>query len=108
MLGLGYLGSGLLFAAAICVPAVLLGFLRANVMATFWTAYVLTRPLGASVADWLGVGPDRGGLGIGTGIVSLVLAAAIALCVAVFMREVSERKPPAHRSVKAAAGNVPV
>jgi uncharacterized membrane-anchored protein len=108
VLGLGYFGSGLLFAAAICVPAVLHGFLRANVVATFWTAYILTRPLGASVADWLGVGPVRGGLGFGTGIVSLVLAVAIALCVAVFMREVSEHTSPAHRSVEAAVGKVPV
>jgi len=38
-----------------------------------WTAYVLTRPLDASFADWVGVGPERGGVGIGTGVISLVL-----------------------------------
>ncbi|MBB2975224.1 putative membrane-anchored protein [Microbacterium endophyticum] len=86
VLGLGYLGSGFLFLVAICIPAVAYAFLDANKVATFWIAYILTRPLGASFADWLGVGPDRGGIGIGTGIVSLVLAIAIAGCVAALSR----------------------
>ncbi|MEU9939011.1 hypothetical protein [Streptomyces lavendulae] len=46
-------------------------------MLGFWWAYVLTRPLGASFADWAGVGAERGGLGLGTGPVSLVLAVVI-------------------------------
>jgi uncharacterized membrane-anchored protein len=81
-LGLGYFASGLLFAAAIAVPAV--GYWRfgLNAILAFWSAYVLTRPLGASFADWLAVSHARGGLDLGTGPVSLVLAALIALCVA--------------------------
>ncbi len=77
-LGLGYFGSILIFAAAICVPAI--GYFRFswNAILAFWAAYVLTRPLGASVADWLGVSSARGGLALGTGPVSLVFAAAIA------------------------------
>jgi uncharacterized membrane-anchored protein len=80
--GLGYFASGLLFAAAIAVPAV--GYWRfgLNAILAFWSAYVLTRPLGASFADWLAVSHPRGGLDLGTGPVSLVLAALIALCVA--------------------------
>ncbi len=80
--GLGYFASGLLFAAAIAVPAV--GYWRfgLNAILAFWSAYVLTRPLGASFADWLAVSHTRGGLDLGTGPVSLVLAALIALCVA--------------------------
>lgn len=79
--GIGYFGSILLFAALIAIPA--LGYFRfaMNPILAFWFAYVLTRPLGASVADWLGVSSARGGLGIGTGVVSLVFAAAIALLV---------------------------
>jgi hypothetical protein len=53
-----------------------------NSILAFWFAYVVTRPLGASLADWLGVSSGRGGLGIGTGLVSLVLAAMIAMFVA--------------------------
>jgi uncharacterized membrane-anchored protein len=80
-IGIGYFGSILLFAAVIAIPAV--GYLRSamNPILAFWFAYVLTRPLGASVADWLGVSSARGGLGLGTGAVSLVFAAAIALLV---------------------------
>ncbi|WP_382304834.1 hypothetical protein [Herbiconiux sp. UC225_62] len=81
VLGLGYFASGLLFLAAICVPALAYRYLRLNAVIAFWAAYVLTRPLGASFADWLGVGPERGGVGTGTGVVSLVLAIAIAVCV---------------------------
>ena len=75
---LGYFGSILLFAAIIAVPA--LGYFRFgwNSILAFWFAYVVTRPLGASVADWLAVSHTRGGLALGTGPVSLVLAAAIA------------------------------
>jgi uncharacterized membrane-anchored protein len=77
-LGLGYFGSILFFAAVIAVPA--LGYFRFgwNPILAFWFAYVVTRPLGASVADWLAVSHARGGLALGTGPVSLALAAAIA------------------------------
>jgi uncharacterized membrane-anchored protein len=76
--GLGYFGSALMFAAVIAVPAI--GYLRfeMNAILAFWFAYVITRPLGASVADWLAKSPASGGLGLGTGLVSLLLAAAIA------------------------------
>jgi hypothetical protein len=53
-----------------------------NSILAFWFAYVVTRPLGASFADWLGVSSARGGLAIGTGLVSFVLAAMIAMFVA--------------------------
>ena len=77
-LGLGYFGSIVLFAAVIAVPA--LGYFRFawNPILSFWFAYVTTRPLGASVADWLAVSHARGGLALGTGPVSLVIAAVIA------------------------------
>ncbi len=76
--GLGFFASGLLFAAIIAVPAI--GYRRfgMNSILAFWFAYVVTRPLGASFADWLAVSPERGGLGLGTGPVSFVLAAMIA------------------------------
>jgi uncharacterized membrane-anchored protein len=70
-LHLGYLASGVLFAVVIAIPAVAHLAFRMNAVLAFWAAYVVTRPLGASFADWLGVGPERGGVGIGTGPVSL-------------------------------------
>src|SRR4051794_23733163 len=70
-LHLGYLASGVLFAVAIAIPAVAHRAFRLNAVLAFWIAYVITRPLGASFADWLAVPPARGGLDIGTGPVSL-------------------------------------
>jgi uncharacterized membrane-anchored protein len=80
-LGLGYPASALLFAVAFAVPGVGYRFLRWNPIAAFWAAYVITRPLGASVADWLGKGA-LGGLGIGDAVVAVVFAVCIAVLVA--------------------------
>ncbi|TXC93651.1 hypothetical protein [Streptomyces sp. ISID311] len=77
----GYLPSGLLFTALIAVPALSGRFLGLNAVAAFWWAYVLTRPLGASFADWMGVSTSRGGLGWGTGPVTLTLIVPIVLLV---------------------------
>jgi uncharacterized membrane-anchored protein len=71
--GIGYLGSGLMFTAVIAVPA--LAYLAGlNPVTSFWFAYIVTRPVGASFADWLGFPRSVGGLGIGHGPVSLVSA----------------------------------
>lgn len=77
-LDLGYLVSGAVFAAAIAVAAFWYwrGWLAA--IRSFWFVYILTRPLGASFADWTAVSVDRGGIGWGTGPVSLGLAACLA------------------------------
>ncbi|MFE9556639.1 hypothetical protein ACFYMW_18820 [Streptomyces sp. NPDC006692] len=80
-LDLGYLTSGFLFAALIAVPALSGRFLGLNAVAAFWWAYVLTRPLGASFADWMGVPTSRAGLGWGTGPVTLALIVPIAALV---------------------------
>lgn len=74
---LGYFSSGLLFAGAILIPALAHWRFGLNSVLAFWAAYVLTRPLGASFADWFGVSHARGGLGLGPGPVCLVLGALI-------------------------------
>ncbi len=56
-------------------------WLGGNAVATFWIAYVITRPLGASIADWLGKS-SLGGLGLGDGLIALILTAAIVVLVA--------------------------
>jgi uncharacterized membrane-anchored protein len=80
-LGLGYFASILLFAALFVAPGLAHRFLHANEVATFWFAYVVTRPLGASVADWLGRTHAEGGIGFGLGPTTLWLWALIAALV---------------------------
>jgi uncharacterized membrane-anchored protein len=76
-LGLGYFSSGLLFTALIAIPALGYWLLGLNEIAAFWAAYILTRPIGASFADWTGKSKTVGGLAFGDGSVSLVLATLI-------------------------------
>ena len=78
-LGLGFAGSIVLYACLMVPPAIGWKYLHLNAVAAFWSAYVLTRPLGASIADWLGK-PSPIGLGLGDGAVaigSLILATAL-------------------------------
>lgn len=79
----GYLASGVAFAVVFAIPAVAFRWLRLNAVVAFWFAYIVTRPLGASFADWMGVSTARGGLSWGTGPVSLVLAVIIVVLVAI-------------------------
>ena len=80
-LGLGYFASAVVFAVLFALPA--LGYWRfhLNPIVAFWFAYVVTRPLGATVADWLGK-PQLGGLGLGDGHIAVVLGVLIIACVA--------------------------
>lgn len=78
-LGLGFGWSIVLFGALILVPLALWR-LGLNATIAFWASYVLTRPLGASVADWLGKAPTSGGIGWGDGTVTAIgLAIFVAL-----------------------------
>ncbi|MGV9704566.1 COG4705 family protein [Streptomyces sp. NPDC003483] len=76
-IGLGYLGSAVVYGVAIAVPAIAHRWGGLNAVGAFWAAYVITRPLGASVADWMAVGRDRGGLALGLGPVTLSWTVAI-------------------------------
>lgn len=78
---LGYFESAALFAAVIAGIATSYHWLEVSGVVAFWAAYVLTRPLGASVADWLGKPNANGGIGIGNDVVSLVLVVLLALLV---------------------------
>jgi len=76
-IGLGYLASGVLFGILIALPLIGYRWASLDPIAAFWIAYVLTRPLGASFADWFGKSRSVGALGLGDGPVSLVLAILI-------------------------------
>ncbi len=81
-LHLGFFDSGILFLILIAIPALAYRFLGLNEIVAFWFAYVITRPLGASFADWIAVPASQGGLNAGKGPVSLVLTLLIIALVA--------------------------
>lgn len=76
-LGLGYLLGVILFGSLIGVIVIARFAFHANVVFCFWAAYILTRPLGASIGDLLSQAPSDGGLGLGTTITSIVFLVVI-------------------------------
>jgi uncharacterized membrane-anchored protein len=83
---LGYFVSGVFFTILIAVPAVAHRWCGLNAIFAFWFAYIVTRPLGASYADWLGVSHARGGLNWGSGSVSVGMTVLILAAVALLAR----------------------
>ncbi len=99
---LGYFKSVLLFAAIITLIAVAHLVLHLNAILAFWAAYIITRPLGASIGDLLSqprkIAPDgdpasfQPGLGLGTTVTSIIFLAAI-LAVVLYMTNMQRRQP---------------
>jgi uncharacterized membrane-anchored protein len=79
--GLGYGGSALLFGAAIALVAALYFWTKLSHVALFWAAFILTRPLGATVGDFLDKPRDHGGLALSRPMASLVIAIFILGCI---------------------------
>jgi uncharacterized membrane-anchored protein len=84
--GLGFEKGALIFAGLIAVVAALSFLTRISRSVLFWAAYVLTRPLGATVGDLLTKPMAQGGLNLSRITSSLVIAVAMAILVAVFLR----------------------
>jgi uncharacterized membrane-anchored protein len=74
---LGYLYSGLLFAGSIALVTLLYYKAGLNAVMAFWIAYILTRPLGASLGDLLSQPKSNGGLGLGTIVTSVAFLVVI-------------------------------
>ena len=81
-LGLGYLASGIMFGIIILIPAVAWSRFGLGSVAAFWFAYVVTRPLGASFADYFGKPHSISGAGFGDGRTAVIAAIITALLVA--------------------------
>jgi uncharacterized membrane-anchored protein len=97
-LRIGYIGSVVLYAVVIALPAIGWWRFGLNPIVAFWGAYIVTRPLGASFADWLSkprkLHSLRGGLDLGDGTVSavaLVLFVGLVAYVAIARQEVQHR-----------------
>jgi len=98
VLGLGYLASAIMFVAIIGIPALFWSRFGLNAVAAFWFAYVVTRPLGASFADYFGRARSLSGAGFGSGRVAVIVAVAVAIGVvylAVTRRDVQQPVPSA-------------
>ena len=80
-LNLGYLVSAILFAALIAAVAIAHLKFKLNTVLSFWIAYILTRPLGASIGDYLSQPHDAGGLNLGTIITSAIFLITILVTV---------------------------
>ncbi len=88
--GFGYLGGALLFGGALAAVAALHYYTRASKVALFWAAFILTRPLGATVGDFLDKPLDQGGLDFSRPVASAVLAAAIVLLIVLLPQRAGE------------------
>lgn len=91
---LGYLTAAVIFAVLLGLVAIAHYVLGVNAVLTFWIAYILTRPLGASIGDFLSQPVDDGGMGFGaTGTSALFLAAIIILVIYLAISKVDETPP---------------
>ena len=81
--GFGYEGSALIFLAALAIVAAAYFWTSISRVLLFWTAFILTRPLGATVGDFLDKPIAHGGLALSRPIASAVLAGVILLCILV-------------------------
>ena len=79
--GLGYEGGALAFATGLAVTAALYYWTDVSRVLLFWAAFILTRPLGATLGDFLDKPLDDGGLALSRPIASAVLAAMMIICI---------------------------
>ena len=93
--GLGYLGGAALFGALIAIVAILYFATSINRVALFWAAFILTRPLGATVGDFLDKPIANGGLNLSRTLASLVLAATIVAIVWLTARQAGQDRSDA-------------
>ncbi|MFT4912343.1 MAG: putative membrane-anchored protein [Brevundimonas sp.] len=97
--GLGYVGAAVVFGLALAVVAGLYFGTRVNRVVLFWAAFILTRPLGAVVGDFLDKPLDHGGLAFSRPIASLVLTAAIVALILILPQRAGAH--PKHEKVEA-------
>jgi uncharacterized membrane-anchored protein len=93
--GMGYLGAASIFGAALVVILLLHYWTSVSKVLLFWAAFILTRPLGATVGDFLDKPLDHGGLNFSRPIASLILAIAILAIMFIYPKRAGIR----HKSI---------
>jgi len=94
-LNLGYWVAALAFGGLLLLVAIARFGLKANAILTFWVAYILTRPFGASIGDYLSQARGDGGLGLGTIVTSATFLVAILALVAYLAIGRNDQSAPA-------------
>jgi uncharacterized membrane-anchored protein len=79
--GLGYLGAATVFGTALAIVAACYFWTRLSHVSLFWAAFILTRPLGATVGDFLDKPLDKGGLALSRPVATAVLVVAMLACI---------------------------
>ena len=92
--GLGYLGGALVFSAALGVVIALYYWTSISRVLLFWAAFILTRPLGATVGDFLDKPLSEGGLDFSRPLASAILAAFIVVCILLVPQRPGTRPGP--------------
>jgi uncharacterized membrane-anchored protein len=108
-LHLGYFSSVVLFFVIIMIPAIAWRGFGLNPVVAFWSAYVVTRPLGASVADYVSKARSISGLGFGDGRTALIATVAVAIGVtylAVTRTDIQSPAEPSSPGQETRAGDV--
>lgn len=100
-LGMGYFNTGVAVGALIGLMFVLWKFFKLDSVISFWIAYIFTRPLGASIGDFLSQPPEFGGLGFGTTITSILfLTAILGVIIYLAVSKIDRIKPVQNNSGK--------
>jgi uncharacterized membrane-anchored protein len=103
---LGYLASGIMFGVVILIPAVLWRGFRLNAVVAFWFAYVVTRPLGASFADYVSKPHSLSGINFGDGPTALIATILVAVLVSYLAVARNDIQPPVNQAQPARSTTV--
>jgi uncharacterized membrane-anchored protein len=96
--GFGYLGGALLFMGALAIIAAAYYLTKISRVLLFWAAFILTRPLGATVGDFFDKPLDHGGLNVSRPLATLIIAVFILVCIVVI-----PQRPGTHPAAREAA-----
>ncbi len=92
--GLGYIGGAAVFSAALAVVAALYFWTNVSRVLLFWAAFILTRPLGATLGDFLDKPLDHGGLNLSRPLATLVIALFMLGCLMIYPQRAAASSSP--------------
>jgi uncharacterized membrane-anchored protein len=96
--GLGYLGGALAFGAALAAVAACYFWTKISHVVLFWIAFILTRPLGATVGDFFDKPLDEGGLGVSRPLATAIITGFMILCILLLPQRPGEHPGPSSRA----------